>query len=139
MNAFRLLNDRYRALEERKEAIDIMGEAQKLQQLTKLTTDKYNSYLGTVASKLTAYAQEMLRKCFSFRNDIDKFVTNTTTSWGYHEQPAPDRKQMDLPAGGWLERAGRTRNIDFYRTGHSVRSGPSRTSAWLTPLATQYN
>jgi len=55
LNAFRILSDRYRVLSEHDETIDIMNEADKLKNLTKLTSEKYLSFCNVIAARLTSF------------------------------------------------------------------------------------
>lgn len=68
LNSFKMLSDRYRALSEHDETIDIMNEAQKMKNLTILTSQKFMAYLHTIASKLMAFVEEMTAKCQNFGN-----------------------------------------------------------------------
>lgn len=66
LNSFKVLRDRYRALVEHDEVIDIMGEAEKLKGLTALTNEKFLGFCNVIVARLTSFTEEMIAKCCNF-------------------------------------------------------------------------
>ena len=81
INSFKVLSDRYRVLAEHDQVIDIMNEAQKLKALTALTNQKYLSYCNIMASRLTAFAEEMVAKCCKFSEEVGSLAGKSNNAW----------------------------------------------------------
>jgi hypothetical protein len=144
VNSFKVLCDRYRVLAEHDQVIDIMSEAEKLKALTATTNEKFLAYCNVIASRLTAFSEEMIAKCCNFSAEVDSLVGKTSNAWVHPEQgrqsiQSQQQGRQSLEGGNWLTRANRTLDRPQYRHAQGSSSGfVMKQPKWLKSVTSDF-
>jgi hypothetical protein len=97
-----------------------------LKALTASTNEKHLNYCNIVASRLTAFAEEMVAKCCNFSAEVDSLVGKTSNAWmpaELNRQAPLTQARQSAEGGNWLTRANRTLDRPQYRHTQSRNNG----------------
>ena len=63
-----------------------MNEAEKMKNMTKMTTEKFMAFLKLVASKLIAFIDDMSVNCQYFSHDLNNIANKSVNSFVVQEK-----------------------------------------------------